>query len=328
MQKRFPQSQSLSPNDEAAAGFDWNDLKYFLAVARHGGLSRAALQLDTSASTVSRHIGALEKRLNMRLFVRLSTGYLLTDAGSELFDRVAEVERSTQAVERRSSVAAEADKVTGLVRLAASDSMGVHLVTARLPLLQQRHPGLRVELVLGHAKADLTRREADLALRMLDPAVPTSQADHVMHRVASVPFSLYVSSGLVRGTAIDTVDWARLPHISWDHSWRHLPVAQWLAQTFADQPPPVFTSNSAMAQMVAIAAGMGVGVLPDYLARTDTSLVRLAVDTSVLARDLWLIYHRDLRSSRRVQAMRQFIEEMLPGALNHPITPTASAAVP
>ena len=107
MQKRFPQSQSLEPqNGDAAAGFDWNDLKYFLAMARHGGLSRAALQLDTSASTVSRHIGALEKRLHMRLFVRLSTGYLLTDAGSELFDRVAEVERSTQAVERRRRVQA------------------------------------------------------------------------------------------------------------------------------------------------------------------------------------------------------------------------------
>ncbi|MGH6648457.1 LysR family transcriptional regulator [Aquabacterium sp.] len=315
MQKRFPQSQSLGPPDDAAAGFDWNDLKYFLAVARHGGLSRAALQLSTSASTVSRHIGALEKRLNMRLFVRLSTGYLLTDAGSELFDRVAEVERSTQAVERRSSVAAEADKVTGLVRLAASDSMGVHLLTARLPLLQQRHPALRVELVLGHAQADLTRREADLALRMLDPAMSGAQADHVMHRVASVPFSLYAAPSLLQGRDTDTVDWTQLPHIGWDSTWRHLPVAQWVAQAFADHGQAVFTSNSVNAQMVAVAAGMGAGVLPDYLARTNASLVRLPVDTSALARDLWLIYHRDLRSSRRVQALRAFIDEVLPQAL-------------
>ncbi len=315
MQKRFPQSQSLSPHEDAMTGFDWNDLKYFLAVARHGGLSRAALQLGTSASTVSRHIGSLEKRLHMRLFVRLSTGYLLTDAGSELFDRVAEVERSTQAVERRSSVASEADKVTGLVRLAASDSMGVHLLTAQLPLLQQRHPGLRVELVLGHAKADLTRREADLALRMLDPAMTGAQADHVMHRVASLPFSLYAAPQLLQGLDIATVDWTQLPHVGWDSTWRHLAVAQWLAQAFADQPQPVFTSNSAMAQMVAIATGMGVGALPDFLARTNATLVRLPVDTSVLTRDLWLIYHRDLRSSRRVQAMRAFIEEVVPQAL-------------
>ncbi|RZL04004.1 MAG: LysR family transcriptional regulator [Rubrivivax sp.] len=317
MQKRFPSSQSPAPEGDAAAGFDWNDLKYFLAVARHGGLSRAALQLTTSASTVSRHIGALEKRLNMRLFVRLSTGYLLTDAGSELFDRVAEVERSTQAVERRSSVAAEADKVTGLVRLATSDSMGVHLLAARLPLLQQRHPALRVELVLGHAQADLTRREADVALRMLDPAMSGAQADHVMHRVASVPFSLYASPRLLKGGAAKTPDWTQLPHVSWDSTLRHLPIAQWVARAFAEQRQAVFTSNSLAAQMVAVVAGMGVGVLPDYLARTEPGLVKMPVDTSVLARDLWLIYHRDLRSSHRVQAMRQFIEEVLPEAL-HP----------
>ncbi|CAH0348162.1 LysR family transcriptional regulator [Aquabacterium sp. CECT 9606] len=316
MQKRFPQMQSLStPDADSASGFDWNDLKYFLAVARHGGLSRAALQLGTSASTVSRHIGALEKRLNMRLFVRLSTGYLLTDAGSELFDRVAEVERSTQAVERRSSVAGEADKVTGLVRLAASDSMGVHLLTAKLPQLQTRHPGLRVELVLGHTQADLTRREADLALRMMDPAMPGGQGDHVMHRVASVPFSLYAAPSLLQGLDTATLDWTQLPHVSWDSTWRHLPIAQWMARAYADQRPPVFTSNSAMAQMVAVVQGMGVGALPDYLARSHAALVKLPVDTSALARDLWLIYHRDLRSSRRVQAMRQFIEEVLPAAL-------------
>jgi DNA-binding transcriptional LysR family regulator len=315
MQKRFPSSQSLGVPGSADAGFDWNDLKYFLAVARHGGLSRAALHLGISASTVSRHIGALEKRLGVRLFVRLSTGYLLTDAGSELFERVAEVERSTHAVERRSSVAAEADKVTGLVRLAASDSMGVIVLAPRMPELQRRHPGLRVEMVLGHAKADLTRREADVALRMMDPALSTAQADHVMHRVASVPFGLYASASLLKGRKPGQVDWTQLPHVGWDSTWRHLAMAQWLAGAVADQRPPVFTSNSATAQKVAIAAGMGVGVLPDYLARTDASLVRLPVDTCALDRDLWLIYHRDLRGSRRVQALRSFVDEVLPQAL-------------
>lgn len=318
MQKRFPQSQSPSPQLDAHAGFDWNDLKYFLAVARHGGLSHAALRLDTSASTVSRHIGALEKRLNMRLFVRLSTGYLLTDAGSELFDRVAEVERSTQAVERRSSVAAEAQQVTGLVRLAASDSMGVHLVTARLALLQQRHPALRVELVLGHAPADLTRREADVALRLMDPALSGAQADHVMHRIASVPFSLYASKRLLKESKARPQDWAQLPHVSWDSALHHMPIPQWLARAFAEQRQAAFTSNSLTAQMVAMVAGIGIGVLPDYLARTQASLVKLPVDTSALARELWLIYHRDLRGSHRVQAVRQFIEEVMPGALSPP----------
>jgi DNA-binding transcriptional LysR family regulator len=323
MQKRFPKMQSpLLPTDvdprfdEAqSTGFDWNDLKYFLAVARHGGLSKAALQLDTSASTVSRHIGTLERRLNMRLFVRLSTGYLLTDAGSELFDRVAEVERSTQAVERRSSVAAESDKVTGLVRLATTDSMGVHLLAPRMPLLKQRHPGLRVEMVLGHAQADLTRREADVALRVLDADLSDAHPDHVMHRIAAVPYGLYAAPAVLQGTPAGQMAWQQLNHVGWDTRWRHLPMAKWLAQAFPDRPP-VFTSNSLTAQTMAIRTGMGIGVLPDYLGRSDAFLVRLPVDLSVLTRDVWLVYHRDLRSSKRVQALRAFIEEVLPPLLH------------
>jgi DNA-binding transcriptional LysR family regulator len=311
MQNRFPKSQNAS-----SPGFDWNDLKYFLAVAREGGLSKAALQLQTSASTVSRHIGALEKRLDVRLFVRLSTGYLLTDAGSELFECVAEVERSTHAVERGSSVAAEADKVTGLVRLAASDSIGTLLLAPELPRLRQRHPGLRVEMVLSHVQADLTRREADVALRMLDPSLSGAHPDHVMHRIGGVVFGLYAARALLNGTAPSTVDWQRLDHIGWDAAWRHLPVAQWMAQAF-DGRPPVFTSNSMTAQMAAARVGLGVSALPSYLGDLDASLVRLPVELKSAQRELWLVYHRDLRSSSRVQAVRAFIEEVLPPALEN-----------
>lgn len=313
MQNRFPNLRNASePGHEP--GFDWNDLKYFLAVAREGGLSKAALLLDTSASTVSRHIGALEKRLNVRLFVRLTTGYLLTDAGSGLFERVAEVERSTQAIERGSSVAGEADKVTGLVRLAAGDSIGTTLLVPQLPRLRQRHPGLRVEMLLSHAQADLTRREADLALRILDPSLSSAHPDHVMHRIGAVVFGLYVARDLLGGRDPSNIEWRHLDHINWDAAWRHLPVAQWVAQAFEGKPP-VFTSNSVAGQLAAVRAGVGVGALPRYQGDRDASLVRLPVELSTVQRELWLVYHRDLRSSRRVQAVKAFIEEVLPPAL-------------
>lgn len=314
MQRRFPKTQSLGVAPAAATGFDWNDLKYFLAVARQGGLSRAALELDTSASTVSRHIGALEKRLDMRLFVRLPSGYLLTDAGSELFERVAEVERSTQAVERGSSVAGETDQVSGLVRLAAGDSVGAHLVAPRLGLLRQSHPGLRVELVLSHAPADLSRREADLALRVMDEPDAGQLQDHIAHRVGSLRFGLYAARTLLQDARPERVDWRRLPHVGWDLAWAHLPVAQWLSQAYAKRPP-AFSSNSMAAQLAAVHAGLGVGALPHYLAQGDAVLVRLAADERLPERGLWLIYHRDLRSSRRVQALRDFIDTVLPPAL-------------
>jgi DNA-binding transcriptional LysR family regulator len=306
--------QTVSNVDVPQDGFDWNDLRDFLAVAREGGLSKAALSLGSSAATVSRHIAALERSLQVRLFVRLSTGYLLTDAGSALYERVAEVERSTLAVARGGHAAADGDQVSGLVRLATADSLGATVLTPQLHALRQRHPELRVELLLGHAPVDLARREADLALRLLDPDTHDLQPDHVMHRVGRVPFDLYATRALIGRTPLHKVDWRALDHVSWDGSWRHKTPAQWLYAQY--ERPPVFTSNSMAAQMAYVRAGHAVGVLPRYLARTDPSLLRLPVSPEPPARELWLICHRDLRSSPRVRAVRQFLDERLPALLD------------
>jgi DNA-binding transcriptional LysR family regulator len=303
-----PSAEGLSAEPE----FDWNDLKYFLAVARQGGLSRAALDLGTSPSTVSRHVSALESRLKVRLFVRLPTGYLLTDAGSELFERVAEVERSTHAVVRRGSLAGESDQVSGLVRFASADSVGTYVLAPRMGWLRQRYPLLRVALLLGHAPVDLSRREADVALRIFDSAEPVADPDHILQRVCPVPFDLYVARTLLGDADPGRVDWLSLPHVGWDASWRHLPLARWLSTTFPK--PPVVCSNSLAAQLSAVQAGLGVGLLPRYMAHRDAHLVRLPAAPPA-ARELWLVYHRDLRSSRRVQAIRDFVQAVVPSAV-------------
>ncbi len=302
-----------SVDDIDATGFDWNDLKYFLAVAREGGLSKAGLALGASASTVSRHITALEQNLRVRLFVRLSTGYLLTDAGSELFDRVAEVERRTHAVARRSSVAAEQEQVTGLVRLATADSIGTYMLAPQMAQLKQRHPALRVELILGHAQVDLTRREADVALRVLDAGKPLeAHPDHIMHRVGPVPFEVYAARSLLNGARADRVDWRAMDHVGWDTGSRHLSLARWLEGHFSR--PAAFSSNSMSTHLQWIRAGLGVGMLPRFVAAQESTLVRLPVEDPPL-RELWLVYHRDLKSSLRVRAVRQFVEDVVAGAL-------------
>ncbi|MDE1999485.1 MAG: LysR family transcriptional regulator [Burkholderiales bacterium] len=308
------QRADLSPNgSEILSTFDWNDLKYFLSVAREGGLSKAALQLGTSASTVSRHISALEARLKVRLFVRLTTGYLLTDVGSELYEQVAEVERSTLAVARGSAAVGEKESVTGLVRLATADSVGTFVLAPHLVQLRQRHPGLRIELLLGHAQVDLSRREADLALRMLDAANPQGHPDHVMHRITTVPFGLYASPAFISQAQAQSPDaWRTMDHIGWDSGWRHLPLAQWLARTFSR--PAVASSNSMTAHFELIRSGAGIGLLPRYMAARDPSLIHIPAEGPP-ERELWLIYHRDLRGSKRVQAVRRFVEEVIPSAI-------------
>lgn len=295
-----------------STGFDWNDLKYFLAVAREGGLSKAGLALGSSASTVSRHITALEQHLRVRLFVRLSTGYLLTDAGSELFERVAEVERRTQAVARGSSVAAEHQQVKGLVRLATADSVGSYVLAPQMLLLKQRHPALRLELILGHAQVDLTRREADVALRVLDAHNPDAHPDHVMHRVGPMQFEVYAARSLLNGARADSVDWRAMDHVGWDSGSRHLTLARWLESHFSR--PAAFSSNSMSIHLQWIRSGLGVGMLPRFVAAQESTLVRLPVEDPP-RRELWLVYHRDLKNSLRVRAVRQFVEDVVSGAL-------------
>lgn len=306
MQKPFSSSKN-TPRAARAAGLDWNDLKYFLAVARAGGLSRAALELGSSPATVSRHVSALEDWLGVRLFVRLQTGYLLTDEGSELYERVGEVERSTHAVERRGSAAASGE-IAGLVRLAASETIGTRLLAPRMAELHARHPGLRIELLLSPQRADLARREADLALRYVDPQTDGQHEDHIVHPAGAIRFGFYAAPGLVQRAGSD--DPRRLDYITWSTDWSHLMLYRWHDQFQAGREP-VFRCNTLDGQLQAARSGLGAAMLPVYLAADDPLLQRLPVDEEPPLRMAWLVYHRDLKSSRRVQAVRAFVEEVV-----------------
>jgi DNA-binding transcriptional LysR family regulator len=196
---------------------DWNNLKYFLAVARTGGLTPAAQQLNTSASTVSRHLDAMEASLDIRLFLRQQRGYLLTDEGSRLFEHVIKVERAMQTVERQGAAVTE---IAGEIKLATLESVAHHLLVPHLPTFNARHPQLRVELLINRHLADLSRREADLALRIVDPRQRDHAPDYIAHCVGSFNFDLYCTHQSLEQAG----DWRQLPHLSWDTAWVKLPM--------------------------------------------------------------------------------------------------------
>ncbi len=282
---------------------DWNDLRYFLAVARGGGLSAAASALNTSASTVSRHIDAMEARLGMRLFLRQQRGYLLTDRGSELFTHVAEVERAMQAVERRSSATGE---ISGTVKLALPESLANYLIAPRLHEFRARHPQLQVELVVGRNLADLTRREADLAFRIIDPQQARHAPDYIAHKVGDMSFGLYTTKAALKKAG---GDWKNLEVVSWDESWVKLPMLEWLAQLFPGRTPALRTNNME-SQYAAVSAGLGTTFLPLFIGEADAALTRIDIGDLKTERQLWLLYHRDLKGSQRVQVVREFVGEV------------------
>jgi DNA-binding transcriptional LysR family regulator len=281
---------------------DWNDLKYFLAVARGGGLTAAAAGLHTSASTVSRHIDAMEGRLGVRLFLRQQRGYQLTDRGSELLTHVAEVERAMQAVERRSSAS---DEIRGQVKLALPESLANYLIAPNLPALRQRYPALQLELVVSRQLTDLSRREADLALRIVNPAQPEHAPDYVAHRVGSIHFALYCTPAVLKRAG----DWRKLDIVSWEDSWIKSPMMEWLTQLFPGKEPAL-RANSLQTHYVAVRAGVGAAFLPHFIGDADLTLRRVEFGSLVTERQLWLLYHRDLKGSQRVQAVREFVAEV------------------
>lgn len=281
---------------------DWNNLKYFLAVARSGGLTPAAASLNTSPSTVSRHIDAMEASLRVRLFLRQQRGYLLTDTGSAFLEHVAEVERAMQALERHG---AATDELAGEVKLATFESIAHYLIVPNLPAFMTKHPQLRVELLINRHLADLSRREADLALRIADPRQRDHAPDYIARCAGTFRFELYCTPQALERAG----DWRRLPHVSWDAAWVKLPMVEWLHTLFPGQTP-VFRSNTLQAHLLAARSGLGAALLPSFMGENDDRLLRLDTAALPTQQELWLMYHRDLKASRRVLAMRDFVEEV------------------
>lgn len=283
---------------------DWNDLKYALAVSRHGGLSHAAKLLGTSASTVSRHIQQLETRLGQTLFLRQQSGYLLTDQGKEVLGLIANVEQALLALERHQNPEEKDRGVSGLIRLACSEMMASHMIVPNLPKLYQLHPDLQVELVEGLRLVNLNRREADLALRLVASGGKPGEQDYIVHLVGAMPFAAYVSKHHDVGNK----------HISWGQDLSNSPMVEWLSQRFKTESAVLY-SNSGNVQLQAAKHGVGIAMLPRFVGDADPDLREIELSKTRLCREVWLVYHRDLKASNRIQVMRDFLKTSIQESL-------------
>jgi DNA-binding transcriptional LysR family regulator len=281
---------------------EWDDLKHFLAVARSGSLSDAARTLKTSASTVGRRITALEDKLGVHLFDRKASGYALTENGTLIRRKAEEVEDAALSVER---AALGRDKhAAGTVRVAASDDIAAHLIGPHLGAFRARYPDISLEIVAQMELANLTRREADIALRGVRPA----RGNFVIRRIGSWPFGLYAARryaeahGLKPGLA----DLSTLDIITWTKEWAHLRGGPWFAE-YARGAPVALASDSRRVHQAACKAGLGVAILPCALADQEPDLLCLLPAKQVLSLPLWLVVHRDLIRTARVRAVMDFL---------------------
>jgi DNA-binding transcriptional LysR family regulator len=283
-------------------GLDWGNLRFFLELTRTGSLSRAAQRLSVDRATVSRRIAALEEELGLELFERGPQGWTLTSAGRELSELASRVEQDVLALARRAD-AADREELTGVVRLTTATHISAHLLAPALPALRSAHPGLVLEIAADQRTFDLTRREADLALRMGRPR----DAGLVTRKLSDVAYGFYASPSLV-GSRRD-VDFAADPFVAFDESLASTPHERWIAKV-APERRVVFRCNSTASLAAAACSGVGIAMLPLFVAGTMSNLVRLAGPEPV-AHELWLLVHGDLRRAPRVEAVINWVDDLV-----------------
>ncbi|MDJ0388691.1 LysR family transcriptional regulator [Roseomonas sp. E05] len=279
---------------------DWDDLRYLVALAREGSLSGAARALRAEHSTVARRIAALEAALGLRLFDRLPRGYALTAEGEQVAALAERLEEDVLAIERLAQ--GRAGDLAGSVRISAPPVLASHFLAARLAPLRARHPGLLLELAGASRAVSLTRREADLAIRLVRP----EEGALVVRRLGEMAYGLYGAADYLARRAPAERDW-----MGYDESLEHVPQQRWLTALAQGRPLALRTNDLATLHMAA-RAGLGLAALPRFLGDADPALVRLpAADAGTAAREIWLLVHADLRRSARVRAVMDHLEAVI-----------------
>ncbi|MEZ4222009.1 MAG: LysR family transcriptional regulator [Polyangiaceae bacterium] len=283
---------------------DWNDVRHFLALARTGSARAAGASLGVSHSTVVRRVEALEIELGVRLFDRHRDGYLLTDAGEQMVPGAERVEREMTALER--GVAGQDGRLEGPVRVTCTDPFVGRMLVRAMAVLCERHRGLEIELDADSRYLDLSKREADVAVRAV--ARDATPPEHLLGRKV-VPIVL---ANYVAHSHEERLDPEReSSNARWLGSDRRKIVEALLASSsYPDLPIwGAFTSISVLVE--AAHEGLGLVMLPTYVGDLDPGLRRLARPDVRHVGDFWLLSHPDLRDNARLQAARECVATAL-----------------
>lgn len=285
---------------------EWDDLKYFLAVARTGSLSGAARELKTGAATVGRRIAALEEGLGAHLFDRAQTGYALTESGEAIRVKAEEVEESIFSIER---VALGRDlRASGKVRVATAEDIATFIIARRLAAFRRSHPGIHLEIAASWDVVNLTRRQADIGLRTLRP----THGDFVVRQAGVWNCALYAAKTYAKTHALKpgAANFRGVDIISWTEE-NIFRGGDWFEKN-APGIPVAIAANSRLIQYAACKAGLGVAILPCIAADEDGDLIRLLPAEEVRSVPLWLVAHRDLVRTARVRAVMDFLADIVP----------------
>ncbi len=276
---------------------DWDDLKIFLAVAQMGSIRSAAAQLGVNHATVSRRITAFESQLGVRLFERQSSGYVKTAAGEELEKTAENLQEQIHAVERR--IVGQDARLTGEIRVTLPDMLAATFLMPDLASFTAQYPGITLELIPSYEVFNLSKREADIAIR-----VTNRPPEHLVgRRLATYAVADYASIDyLAKHDPMNKPDDCRW--IGWDDM---VPYPKWVLDSHYPTVPIHNRINNALTQLAAVKAGMGMASLPCFLADPEKNLQRLPPGKAEPRYDIWMLTHEDLRFTARIKTFMDFM---------------------
>ena len=285
---------------------DWDNLRYFLELARAGTLVGAARRLAVDHTTVARRLQALEKQVGSALFAREAGGHRLTEAGRQLLPAVEAMETAVLGVERAAPAKAGAGP-SGLVRVGATEGFGTLILAPHLARLTQKHPHLSIDLLALPRMLHLSRREADIVISLERPrrgsVIVTKLADYTLHLYGQREY-------LARRPLVATrEDLRHHAFVSYVDDLLFTKELQFLDQIY---PPERFAmrSTSVTAQYEAVRAGAGLAVLPAFLADADPVLARVLPQEARFTRTFWMSMPAEAKHLARMQAVWSFLKEV------------------
>ncbi|WP_028205107.1 LysR family transcriptional regulator [Paraburkholderia nodosa] len=280
--------------------FDWQDLCYFVVLARVGTLSGAAGALSVEHATIGRRVASLETALGLKLVYRLPRSVRLTEDGKAIAALAAPMVEGALAVEAHALRASSS--LSGTVRISVPPTLGSHCIAQHMRAFREANPTVKIVMEGAAGIAPLDRGVADVAIRMVEP----KEGSLVTRRIGAIRFGLYASHDYASRPA------AQWEFIAYDASLDHVSHQRWL-RVYLDGRPIVFETGDVIGQQAAARNGVGVALLPTMIGDGDTALVRVGGPAAPPETPLWLVTYPDLRRTPAVKAVMAFLVECVGG---------------
>ena len=286
--------------------FDWNHIRAFLAVVQEGSLSGAARSLGQTQPTLSRQINGLEAALQTSLFIRGTRETTLTDTGAALFEQVQAMADAATQISRIAT--GRNQTLKGTIKITATDAMVSYVLPKCLKMLREKHPDVHVDLIPSQAQTDLTRHEADIAVRHVRP----DQPDLIARWIGDFDVALFASpdylASLPSPVTAETI--AAADFIGFEHPDRLVKQINDLGvPVSADNFKIVATSGVVLYELAA--EGLGVALLPTAVAAARFGLVPVLLDLPSIRMPIWLVTHKDVQTNLRIRLCFNLIAEAL-----------------